>query len=661
MTRRKDTPQPKKRTRAAARKDLERAAQPMARKPKGGTGEQVGPYRATPAGLTFSKSTRNGDLELALTNFTARITEERTRDDGLSTETVFIVEGHHANGRPLAPAEVPAAQFPALSWISRHWGATCIVYAGQSIRDHVRVAIQVLSGEPRRQTVYLHTGWRTIDGAWRYLHAGGALGADGNDPGIAVALDGELSRYELPEPPGGKNLARAIRASLALRDLTADGVLGWVLLAAVYRAPTSDAHRVDLSVFVAGPTGTAKTETTALAQAHYGEFDARSLPAGWTDTAGALEQKAHAAKDAILTVDDYKPTGSGVDVQRLAAKADNVIRAQGNRIGRARLRADLTARPAFVPRGLIVSSGEDIPPGESLRARTLTHELRPGDVDLEALTEIQDTARAGELRAAMAGYIRWLTGRMDDLRREMPIRARALRDTWRAEIGTGHARAPDNAASLWLGIELLMEYATDGGALTPEAAEALTGEARAALLAAMRKQADITSDEKEADRFVALLRGLLVGGRGHLKDGETHREPATMAHLYGWRSAKNATGDDIWCPLGDTLGWVQFPELWLDPENVLAAVQTFGRHQGRPIEMGARSLWGRLADAGYIVTGRDGETTRRTQMREIAGRRRRVLVMPCDVLDAHPDNSPRPSRPDAPQGLADDAPGSGPP
>ena len=50
---------------------------------------------------------------------------------------------------------------------------------------------------------------------------------------------------------------------------------------------------------------------------------------------------------------------------------------QGNNAGRQRMRADTTLRPPKPPRCLILSSGEEVPRGQSLRARTVITELVP--------------------------------------------------------------------------------------------------------------------------------------------------------------------------------------------------------------------------------------------------------------------------------------------
>ena len=47
---------------------------------------------------------------------------------------------------------------------------------GQSLKDRTRAAIQHLSGEIPTRTVYTHTGWTRINGAWHDLHAGRFIG-----------------------------------------------------------------------------------------------------------------------------------------------------------------------------------------------------------------------------------------------------------------------------------------------------------------------------------------------------------------------------------------------------------------------------------------------------------------------------------------------------
>jgi hypothetical protein len=110
----------------------------------------------------------------------------------------------------------------------------------------------------------------------------------------------------------------------------------------------------------------------------------------------------------VLVVDDFAPVGTTADIQRLHREADRLFRAAGNRSGRARMRADGGSRPTYHPRGLIISTGEDIPSGQSLRARLLVLELTPGAIATTALSAAQSDAAEGLFAGALAGYLRWL-------------------------------------------------------------------------------------------------------------------------------------------------------------------------------------------------------------------------------------------------------------
>src|SRR5262249_37675306 len=196
-----------------------------------------------------------------------------------------------------------------------------------------------------------------------------------------------------------------------------------------------------LSLHLAGPHGVGKSEWAALCQQHYGAgLDARHLPGSWSSTANALEGLAFAAKDALFVVDDYAPRGAAGDRQRLERDADRLLRAQGNRAGRQRMRADGSLRPARPPRGLIPSTGEDVPPGQARRGRQFVLEAWAGDVPLAGLTPHQHAASAGRYAQAMAGFIRWLAPQYADLRSRLPGERAALRDRALAEAPAGSAR-----------------------------------------------------------------------------------------------------------------------------------------------------------------------------------------------------------------------------
>jgi hypothetical protein len=134
------------------------------------------------------------------------------------------------------------------------------------------------------------------------------------------------------------------------------------------------------------------------------------------------------AKDILIALDDFAPAGSPIDVNRLHGTADRVFRGAGNRVGRGRLTSNMRRASDLPPRGMILSTGEDLPRGKSLRSRIVVVDIDKGDVDITALTEAQKFGRAGLYAMAMAGFVRWLAGQFDDLKPKLMERFVALRE-----------------------------------------------------------------------------------------------------------------------------------------------------------------------------------------------------------------------------------------
>ncbi len=604
--------------------------------------QSAGSYHIAGGRIVLTRMTKDGPVDIPLGNFAARITEVVTRDDGIEKTAVFAVEGQLADGPPLPCLQVPAAEFQRMEWVTTGWHSEAVLFAGSGIRDHMRCAIELLSRDRRRRLQYLHTGWREIDSRWVFLHAGGAIGQEGALSGFEVELAGGLGCVELPPPPVGTELQKAVRASLDLLALASDRIT-IPLLAATYRAPLGD---VDFSVHLAGPSGVFKTELSALLQSHFGaSFTSRTIPGSWSSTENALEELAHAAKDMLLTVDDFKPTGSSYDVQSYHRKADRLLRAVGNHSGRQRMNRDGKLRPERRPRGLVLSTGEEIPHGESLRARLLIQEIAYGDIDRQRLTMAQKDAAAGHYAAAMSGYLCWLAERYGEMRSRLSQERAALRDRALAEGGKGHARSPGIMADLAVGLKYLLDFAVEVGAITVEERSALAQRAWAALGEAVGAQAaNVEADEPTAV-FLRLLKAALASGRAHLAgpDGTEPMDPGA----WGWRQVEVGSGDHSrreWRPQGRRLGWVKVgmvglvrsEHVYLEPEASYAEVQTLAREQGESFPISPRTLHRRLHDKRLLA---DTDTKRKvlTVRHVLENQRRSVLHLHTHLLRSRPD------------------------
>jgi hypothetical protein len=371
--------------------------------------DEGGRYLVDGGRLAHRKVTRDGTFVESLCNFDAQVIEELALDDGAEAARAFVLTGRLWTGEPLPAVRVPAGKFAGLEWLAEAWGHRPIVRAGAGVRDQLREAMLSLSLGARTRTLYTHTGWRQHGGRWVFLHGGGALGAASVDAeGVEVELGRDLGRYALPAEP--ENVREAMQGSLALLRVAPLRVTV-PLWAAMYRAPLAAAVPTDQALWLEGVTGSLKSTLAALFLAHFGPFDRLTLPANWSSTANGLERAAFLAKDVPLVIDDWAP--GGLDARELELKAARLLRAQGNAAGRGRLRADLTERPSFYPRGLLVATGEQHPVGASVLARLVLVECARDLVALDRLSAAQ--ARADRLPHAMAGYLRWLAPTMPHL------------------------------------------------------------------------------------------------------------------------------------------------------------------------------------------------------------------------------------------------------
>ena len=574
----------------------------------------------------------DGEVEYPLSNFVASIVADVIVDDGSGqvtreVELQIVLNEHQSSLR------LPMPEFATMHWPIEQLGSGAIVYPGLNGRDHLRTAIQVLSVERRELRIYSHTGWRRCGRQSIYLHAGGAIGGDGEVPAIAVRLPTSLTNYSLPTPPEGDERTRAVRASLGLLELAGLSITV-PLLAGVYRAVLNSA---DFALWLVGPTGVFKTELTALLLQHFGlGLDARHLPANWSSTDNALEYLAFQAKDTLLAIDDFAPCGTAQDVQRLHQKADRVLRGQGNQSGRQRLNrtADLTA--ARVPRGTILGSGEDTPRGESLNARLLVVEIEPGAILSGKLSHAQADAEAGLFAAAMAAYIQWIATDYEAVLRRFVSRTAELR-TLDNRSG-GHRRTPSNIAQLQAAFELFIEFAQQVDVITLAEANDLLERGAAALGALAGLQPQHQSAGEPVQRFFELLTAALTSGAAHLASAEGQAPEHTTVDAeqdytpagLGWR---REPADGAWRPLGARVGWVREAQVYLNAEAAYQVVQRVAREQSEPYSIRLTTLKKRLAEKGLLrSTDLRGGRTRYEVRQTLDGSRRTVLHLDVDLF-----------------------------
>lgn len=545
-----------------------------------------------------------------LTNFSAEILTDIKLDDGVETTREFEIRADLL-GRALR-FTVPASDFASMDWVLPRMGSTAIVFPSK--RDYARAAIQSLSLTATEKCVYTHTGWRNVGGGWVYLHAGGAVGAGGPVSGVNVRLHGALGSYTLELASDACALTAATAATLRLVELGPPSV-SFPLLAATFRAVFGSA---DFSLHVVGETGAFKSELAALHQQFFGaDMNRLNLPGNWSSTANALETSAFHAKDALFVIDDFAPQGNGVDVARYHAGAERVFRSAGNHAGRGRLDSAAKLREQKPPRALILSTGEDVPKGHSVRARLLILEIAKGNIKGDNLAECQRAARAGLYAESMAGFLQWFAARHEETRAEFGARVSEYRA--KALSTRVHARTPDIVASLQASFDLFLQFAVAVGALDVLESGRLADRCWAALGEATVAQGRYQGESEPAARFLVLLQSVLSSGRAHLK-ARSGGAPDQGAESCGWRRDGLANLN----PLGDCIGWIDADDVYLESGAAFRVVQVAARDVGDAFPISEQTLRKRLREKGLLAST-DTKRGTLTVRRAIRGSSKDVL------------------------------------
>jgi hypothetical protein len=534
------------------------------------------------------KPTKDGQYaEFQITNFGAKIIEENVLDDGTEESRQFVIcaniNGLNTN------IEILAKDFRSMNWITEKLGGMAIVYPGQT--EHARTAIQVLSGSISTVRAYTHTGWRFIDGQNYYLHGRGAIGRNGNRADVCVSLRDTLPHYVFPDPPGGAELQEAVHASLAILDIAPDRIT-FPCLASVYRAILG---KTTLSIHISGASGNGKSQLAALIQQHFGAaMDADNFPASWQNTGNATATLAFHAKDAVLVVDDFVPSGSASNQQKLHGYADTLLRSQGNSTGRRRLSAEGKLNGNHPPRGLIVSTGESTPRGRSLNARMVILPFPAGVMDWAKLTQLQRCAADGMLAETAAAFIQWLAPQLKEMQEAM--RQARFERRERAECLSLHMRTPENLDSLKFGLGTFLRFARETEAISNARLIELQRRADAAFERIEENEASKHKENDPALIFLRLIQTAILMGRAHLASTDGKSPDGEIP--WGWHESSEESRQRQ--SLGARIGWVKKDLVFLSPDAAFQIASRLAQERGESLPGTLETMKRDLKERGHL-------------------------------------------------------------
>jgi hypothetical protein len=626
-----------------------------------------------------------------LSNFTAYITAEVMTDDSVEVRRIYEM---HANvhGRTYI-FEVPASEFATCGWVAQELGARARIMPGMTKKGFFADAIQARS-DPESKLYYTRTGWSEIEGQMIYLHNGGYISEEG---AVTTAVTTEVTTSSNQSSnhtraasgvPSDALLQKSEKVSSnhtrAASDVPSDGTVTTVttflqktthknILVKLERKlenycfgenelSITDAVRASLNVLslardastiplycvivrsllggnggahVTGESGFGKTSFAILLIQHLGRgMDKKHIPASWYDTVATLEKRNSYIKDSTLLIDEYKPEAG--QEKEFQAKAGRILRSNANYASRGRQTTGMKTMKEYQPQGYIISTGEDIPQGQSLESRFISVQwadciTTSGTPEAERLKAAQRLADQGVYEFAMKSYIQWLCPRIKEIQAALNARIEDERDLLR--FG-GHARLNENTADLLIGFKQFLEFAVSVKAVTSKESEDYYQRAIAAFSAIAKDAVRNNQESKPSSKYIRLIRAALASKRAHLirTNGDYPGDG------YGWQRSEDGPAT----PKGPTIGAMDDDNIWLYPGAAYEIAVVMGKASGDPIITGQTQLTKFLEQNGLLAsTDKNVKRPQAAIVKKICGKGERVLHFKMATIypdDVEPDD-----------------------
>ena len=351
-------------------------------------------------------------------------------------------------------------------------------------------------------------------------------------------------------------------------------------------------------LFITGRTGTRKSTIAALILSFFGQFTSSDLPMSFRDTANSIIVNAFTLKDVLTCIDDFYPSDNA-EMKKLNATAQTVMRAYGDRTGRARLRSDSTLMESRPPQGNAIITGELSPDvGESGTARYFALELKEDDVDLTYLGLNQKDASDGAYRRCMYAYTEWMKRSFLSDDEHTGVFVKQLAEHYKNERSdylhhnlTCHGRLPETVACLMIGMRYFLQFMEENKVISQEDQDYELGEFRKLLYALADLQSDSVEQDKPACIFIRKLYALMESGEIVLK---RKGEPGDYSPSF-----HSGLEDDTY--------------LMIHPDSVHRQVKKLCSDAGEAFPFTMRAIMKALVEEGIAEPGKD-TTTRVTKV-----------------------------------------------
>lgn len=546
----------------------------------------------------FARRGRSGSIN-KLCNFLAYPAELVEIHDGrMITGGELRVRGWLSSGVRLPDIVVPSAEFPAMRWVEQGaWQLRAYVASGNAPKDQLREILSCIGTEKTKRSMrYTHTGWRVdVPGAEAcYLYDGGAVNGPEN---IDVQLGRErddLGRYDLSAIDDDLTIQQGFGAIDMMRGLYENRVL-WPMISVAFLAPMTSAleaanKRISFVPYIEGKTGGGKSALSTFILNFFARYGRDNFPATFRSTANAITSLGYILKDSLLVLDDYKPQGSKNKREEMASIAENVIVAYTDSAARKRSDSNGVYRGGYVPRGMLLMSGEQLPDkGESTIGRLYVIHLKELTMDQRQekstlFNELSAMVYRGALRIVMRAYIKWLAPQiMDGRRMGLDVKMERYEAMAQRELSKlkarAHTRAPQAFAHLMLGAEMFLRFRRDVlGDMTDDQLNEEIRQAWAGIMENAIAQAESGADRKPTKRYLDAIGDLIMSGAVKIVD----------KNMVGGENGSSGRGD--------IAGYRQDGVYYFLKEMIYAKVQEMLGKSGGGIELTRETLQRQLKE-----------------------------------------------------------------
>lgn len=568
-------------------------------------------YEYSPDGTLYyieGKEDKNGNAYMestAIANHTPLLKEQRIIDNGIETteELVFSALRDFRKGADTAiTLKDVLSQTPNIKF-----GAACRIFLGRGAKARYSEAMQIQCENAPLTMLYQHTGYTKVDGELVFLNGSYSVTKDGLTDKYNVVLSGQMENYVFTDRKDSERYKTLLTVlpSVAPNSMIYAG-LGLSFLTPLNALLRDCGIEPCFILYFTGKTGARKTTMAKLFLNFFGNFNNGTAPtASFRDTINAVEKKFALADSTLVLLDDRIPSTTAKIKAQMESMEQAVARQIGDRSGRARMNADGTLKATYRPKcNLIITAEESFSNvGESAIARSISVELKPGDINLSALTEIQQNAE--HLNQCMSDYIQYVIANWDKISEQAKPLFIEFRNN--AQNG-GHGRLAECVAHLQLGIHFMCEWLLSENILNEAQADKMKSAAWSVFVELADKQNRRIVEEKPVKLFLDAVREMRDRGSIRIADIDNTNDYTSS----------------------NTIGYRDKDFYYFYPDSIYSEVKKFYAVQDKNYPLGKTALFQQLAIDKLIET--DKEQT--TKLKRLPNKKRpRFLWLRAEALD----------------------------